>query len=297
MGSYNLPEAMRKGITWRRVKNFIKDPSLVAKNLFLWVNKKRSREKHIFVVGPERSGTTLLKNVLRSHSNMCSVDGETAFFLRKRYDNFEPKFLESKKYDKIFKKSTSVTGIFDELAREVKNKEGTQIFLEKTPAHAQRASYLIDRFPFSYVVFIIRDPRDALRSAKKHEDYWANLPSEDRVGSYIKSWRQSVRSYFEVKENNRVLLVRYEDFCRAPKKELQKLGESLEIDVQSQQLRPDSYGSTSVAHRDAHTRLREPITDESVGLWKQELSPTEVKRVEKYLAEEMEKLGYSFSTK
>jgi len=288
---------MRKGITWRRVKNFIKEPSLVAKNFFLFVNKKRSRDKHIFVVGPERSGTTLLKNVLRSHSNMCSVDGETAFFLRKRYDNFDPKFLESEKYDKIFEKSTSVTGIFDELAREVKNKESAQFFLEKTPAHAQRASYLIDRFPFSYVVFIIRDPRDALRSAKKHEDYWANLPSEDRVGSYIESWRQSVSAYFGVKESNRVLLVRYEDFCRAPKEELQRLGESLEIGVQSQQLSPDSYGSTSVSHRDAHTRLREPITDESVGLWRQELPPTEVKRVEEYLTEEMKKLGYSFSAK
>jgi hypothetical protein len=297
MESYKLPEAMRRGITWRRIKNLIKEPKLVAKNFFLWVNRKKSKDKHIFVVGPERSGTVLLKNVIRSNPYVCSVDGETAFFLRRRYDNLDQNFVDNEKYEEIFKSSYSVTEIFDRLARGVKDREEAKIFLEKTPAHAQRANYIIDQFPFSYIVFIIRDPRDALRSAKKHKDYWVSLNKEDRVGSYIESWKQSVNSYFEVKENNRVLAVKYEDFCRSPKKELQRLGEGLEINVYSRQLNPDSYGDTSVARRDAHSRLREPITDDSVGLWKQDLPPTEVERVEEYLSEEMEKLGYSSSMK
>jgi hypothetical protein len=83
-----LPEKARAGLTWRHVQEALRSPSLVWRNArFLW-HDEISSERHIFVMGPPRSGTTLVKRVIESHSDVCGVEGETWFFLRKKLRRF-----------------------------------------------------------------------------------------------------------------------------------------------------------------------------------------------------------------
>jgi hypothetical protein len=67
----------------------------------------------------------------------------------------------------------------------IKKRTVATYFLEKTPESALRLDYITSHFPESHIVFIVRDPRDGLRSAQKFRGYWATLPDEDRVGDTL----------------------------------------------------------------------------------------------------------------
>jgi len=85
-----LPEKTRNGLTWRRLRNPLRAPARVVRNVPYWWNDTISEEEHIFVLGPPRSGTTLAKTVLQAHTSICGVDGETWFFLCKDYSTIVP---------------------------------------------------------------------------------------------------------------------------------------------------------------------------------------------------------------
>lgn len=252
-----------------------------------------SEQEHVFVLGPPRSGTTLVKTVLQSHSDVCGVEGETWFFLRRDYAGFRHPDVSEDEMQQLVRESNSSTGLFDRFAELVKAETGAAYFLEKTPEHVLRLPYLVEHFPQSTFVFLVRDPRDGLRSAKDFSAYWATLPDEDRTGGYLETWRQSVAAYQSCDDASTVILVRYEDFCRRPKEKLSRILKRIGLRPESQQLDPNAYGTGREAKHEAHARLQEPITAESVGQWRKELTESDVRRVERTLGEEMQALGYS----
>jgi hypothetical protein len=288
-----LPEKAKSGLTWRRLRNALRAPSLLWRNArFLW-NDETSSSEHIFVVGPPRSGTTLVKNVLQSHSAVCGVEGETGFFLRWDYAGFRHSSVPDETMERLIRESRSAIELFERLATTIKGKTGGAHFLEKTPNHALRMDYITEHFPNSKIVFVVRDPRDGVRSAREHPVIWSTFPDEDRLGGYMEVWRRSVQAHLRHAKRDSALLVRYEDFCRCPWKCLQGLSEAIGIEVQDHQLDPSAYGDTPASESQTHFRLREPITPESVGAWRDELTEKEVRRVERTLVEEMQAFGYS----
>lgn len=263
------------------------------------MGKSVSEEKHVFVVGPPRSGTTLVKNVLESHSNICGFVGETRFFLRRNYAGFElsraedKRRLPRKEIQNLVRESNSVTEFFDAIANKVKESQEADIFLEKTPEHALYIDFLTKHFPKSKIVFVVRDPRDGLRSAKSTPVVWSTFSDKDRVVSFIEVWRRSVAEY--MKHKNEVLLVRYEDFCQAPSKQLSMINEFIGVDCEKQQLRPASYGNSEVSKGPSHQRLEQKITTKTVGSYKEELDECDIRKVEKRARDEMKKLHYKIN--
>lgn len=291
-----LPEKAQYGITGRRIRKALVSPSLLVRNLKFWWNEDVSEERHLFVMGPPRSGTTLIKNVLQSHSEICGIEGETFFFLRENYSDFRRPSVDDQRMKQIIRRSKSDVDLFDRFAAIVKDKKDGKRFLEKTPEHAIRLEYILDHFPASQAIFVIRDPRDGLSSARKYEAYWNSLPDGDRVGGYIETWRESVKKYLDNRGNTAVSLVCYEDFCREPEQALQRLADDLGIQVEPQQLDPSYYSQTWYSNEQSHSRLKEPITAQTVGRWKQELTGEDFSRVEEELGHEMKSLGYTLES-
>jgi Sulfotransferase family len=69
------PQAMRLLRAARR-------PRFALENLRYHVGLRPSPESHIFVMGPPRSGTTLVRQMLLAHPLLTGPDRETYFFLR-----------------------------------------------------------------------------------------------------------------------------------------------------------------------------------------------------------------------
>lgn len=293
MYTYWVPERLRQGRLQRWLKKAISKPCLIFKNLKFWINDGVSTEFYIFVLGPPRSGTTLVKNVLRAHSKVCGVDDETHFFLRKNYVEFRDPDVPDHKMEDAIRRARTIPELFDEFARARKQETGASIFLEKTTVHALRLGYVLDHFPSGKAVLVVRDPRDCYRSAKNNLGVWNGLPSDDPLSAYIETWKRCVWAYFDHKESTRVHLVQYEDFCRDPDSGLERIMEFLEMDVESQQLNPSMYGRTRVSERQGLTRLGESISARTIGKWRETLNESEVERIERLVSEEMKKLGYS----
>jgi len=291
-----IPKKLREGLITRRFKKLMRRPSLLIRNIRFWVNNGKSDEFHIFVLGPPRSGTTLIKNILRSHPQVCGVDDETHFFIRRNYVDFRHPDVPDKKMKKAIRRSGSVPALFDEFSRIRKEEAGASIFLEKTPVHALRLSYILGHFPEGRVVFVVRDPRDSLRSAKNHPGVWKDLPSEDPLGAYMETWKRCVWTYLDHQSSTRLTLVQYEEFCESPEKELRRVMDFLGMEVEKQQLDPSNYGRTRVSERQGLTRLNESISAKTVGKWREALDDAEVQRIEDLVQDEMMELGYQPAT-
>lgn len=281
------------GLTWRRVRNALRAPARILRNARFWWNDAVSEQEHVFVVGPPRSGTTLVKAILQSHTKICGVEDETWFFLRRDHAGFRHSAVPDAEMKRFVREADSITGLFDRFAEAVKAKAGATYFLEKTPEHALRLSFLVEHFPRSTFVFLVRDPRDGLRSARNFPGYWATLPDEDRTGGYLETWRRSVAAYEAHADASSVLRLRYEDVCRRTADEVRRVLDELQLEMEPQQLDPSAYGAGHHEKVDAHARLQEPITAASVGAWRDELSAGDVRRVERILGAEMRAFGYS----
>jgi hypothetical protein len=292
-----LPEKVREGLTWRRFRNALRSPSLLWRNAPFWWNDDVSTSEHLFVLGPPRSGTTLLKNILQSHSEICGVDSETRFFLRSNYAGFRHPSIPDDEMNTLIRESQSPVDLFDRFAERMKEQSQANRFLEKTPEHALRLSYLLDHFPRSHFAFIVRDPRDGVRSARKHPVIWSTFPDKDRLGGYLEVWRRSVEAFLVHAGDDAVVQIRYEDLCRDPQTEVRALLQEIGIQFEDQQLDPEEYGKTKASTSETHSRLRAPITAKSVGRWKDTLTKTDILRIERTLADEMKALDYELTLK
>jgi hypothetical protein len=103
--------------------------------------------------------------------------------------------------EELIRHSRSVVGLFDRIARHVKEREGAPIFLEKTPSHALRLEYILNHFPESFVVFCVRDPRDGFRSSRNNP--LSNLPQEQPHHAFASQWTKSC----ELLSDNEKILV------------------------------------------------------------------------------------------
>ena len=288
-----LPQKLHRGLTARRIKKLVRAPSLLLKNIKFWWVNEASRERHIFVVGPPRSGTTLVKNVLRGNTKIYSTDGETYFFFRRNYASFRHDAIPDARMKKIIERATSATDLFDRFAKEVKQSPGEQIFLEKTPEHALLIDRIIECFPRAKIIFVVRDPRDGFCSAKRNPRYWHSLPESNPLLAYAETWRRSARSYLELQDYGNLYLQSYEAFCHNPQDSLENLHSFLEIEIQKSQLHPSSYGKTDLGDLKGQRRLRKPITAATVGRWKEELQKEEIDSIEGHIGEEMRILDYN----
>jgi len=160
----------------------------------------------IFIVGCQRSGTTLLRLMLDAHPNI-SCGPETRFL-----QDFAK--LTSDGWDRLslygFPKSywlDKAAEFFDSFQTEYAKGRGKTRWADKTPRYALSLAYINDLFPNCQIVHVIRDGRDVVAS---HRDRWGYRSAVKAV----EKWPRYVRAARRVGERlpeDRYVEVRYED--------------------------------------------------------------------------------------
>jgi hypothetical protein len=191
----------------------------------------------IFVVGFQRSGTTLLQALLGAHPRIASPP-ETYFFFRvyhlrdfwgdlkddarlrrvvhEMLNPMVPLFAESgfdedDLFEQLKGSDRSYRALFDTMMRDFAQRNGKRRWSEKTPG--QSATDVWELFPEAQVVHIVRDPRDVVLSSVSMP--WERDDPAIIAQRYVEFTLDTVTAG-TARGPAQYLRIRYEDLCQDP---------------------------------------------------------------------------------
>jgi hypothetical protein len=225
--------------------------------------------------------------MLLAHPLLTGPDVETFFFVIWNLRDFVLDEIPPDQMAEIKAQNRTSIDLFDGIARWMKDARKARVFIEKTPQHALRLSFLRFHFPRSLFIFVCRDPRDGFISVSRHPHMKPMTADQ-----YAKLWRGCVRARLKHQESTRIFDVRYEDLCVAPERHLRRMMAFVGYDMIPEQLAPDRYSVTAYAQRPGHARLKHRITGDTVGEWRMKLTAAETRRFTEIAGPELRSQDY-----
>ncbi len=273
-----------------------------------------SKERPLFIVGSPRSGTGLLRNLVRSHPRI-SIPGESHFIPHFYASYGDPanaeeaiqlgrRIVEFSRIEKWgldlaeeeFRGCRRYSDVISHLFSKWATIENKPRWGDKTPHYVRHIPTLVEIFPNAQVLHIIRDPRAASRSWSMHpygpgNVYSSALQWKNNVNAGRKSGADlNLESYMEI---------RYEELLADPAKIMgtvfQFLGESI----------PDQLGTLNPLPESVVNPCRDASKTDVVktraDAWREELSLSDVQLIEsmtKHLMDELklERIGVTQKT-
>ena len=233
----------------------------------------------IFVVGTQRSGTTLLCRMLSAHPNL--------FVLNEMNDTCEKITLENRTQDVV----ASIDAEF-----KLKTQFGIQAYLEaqgklrwglKHPALTYCLDALKKHFPESKIIFIVRDGRAVANSYLKAGWGVANMYGAGE------RWTREIALQRKFWNNNPSIscMLKYEDLLADPPKELARvcscIGEPYEESMVTFYKEP-----SPIKENVYNTNVFRPIDRSIECKWKKELTPYQIGVFEDVAGQDLKDLGY-----
>ena len=243
------------------------------------------QDKLIFVIGPPRSGTTMLQRMLGSHSAVFTHPEPHIITPLAHLGYFDN--VDQAPYDHINAAEAirefvadlpngeadyldACRAYTDVLYGRMLEKSGKQMILDKTPAYALVLPFLARLYPEARYIVLTRHPLAVLASYAEsffEGDYDSAVGFNDILGRYVPAMAAFLRQK-KVKLHH----VRYEDLVSEPEKKLAGIfsflglpDQKAAVDYGTHEHTDKSYGDPKVKH---HTRP----TTESLFKWAGELA-------------------------
>lgn len=269
------------------------------------------------IVGCGRSGTTLLRNILDTHSKLAVA--HEAHFLgpmardREKYeagDSFnidafltdlyaDPNFrrqgldeadlrreLESEKPADF---SAAVRVVYACYARAFGDKP---FYGDKTPGYVKHIPLLARLFPESSFIHIVRDGRDVALAYIERDEWGPKTVAEAAL--YWDGRVREGRIAGERLGSSRYLEIKYEDLVEHPEEVLVHICEFLGLEFEPGMLsfheKGDRFAATT-ATPEAFTKLALPVT-KGLRDWRAQMDPADVALFEALAGDLIEELGY-----
>jgi hypothetical protein len=262
----------------------------------------------IFIVGANRSGTTLVRLVLNAHSHIAIPDELTYFdsrlagvpietwddpplsrsayaaFLNQAFHEcFSPLrgIDRSAIMNQLLTRPPSLKRPFETALRAWADHHGKRRWGEKTPSNLFYADVILDMFPDAHFIFVVRDPRDGV--ASMHD---VSFFPNDTVFNALSRRKHDVEGraflHRHVPPSQRMTL-KYESFVRAPERWAKTMCEFLDEPFDPAML-SFHEGAHNFMKEDARTRYNEtatqPITKDRVATWTRRLTKRQTAIVE-----------------
>ena len=272
----------------------------------------------IFIIGSPRSGTTLLQFILSSHPNIYIPD-ETGFipFLLDQESVTKPLSLSEVEallqrigrlnylwrdlvtdipvfYQNLNKPTLAY--ILDALFGQIIAKQNATRWGDKTPLYVRHIPYLAKIFPCAQFIHIIRDGRDATLSAQQKwglSRFWY-MDNYYLLQNWVTNVSLGCKEGAQLQKSN-YLEVRYEQLVQEPESMTRSICSFLN----------ETYNPAMLAHNqlarqvgpgpDDHTEVMKPITAESIGRWRTQMSVFDQKMAGQIAGALLGELGYDQS--
>lgn len=276
----------------------------------------------VFIVGCDRSGTTLLRLML-SMSPVLHIPRESGFIpelweRRGDYDDFSterarwffirdlqlnPATSKTRSFD-IFGISpedasrelaavspTGYAGAIAALYRASASRAGKDRWGDKTPRNVLHLEFLGELFPDARFIHILRDPRDVTLSM-----FQAGWGQTARSAALF--WRERVgagRAAGRSLGSERYGEVSFESLVKDPVTELKSLCEWLDLPFDSRMLDFHEEGGQRVPqeHANLFRLVTEPVQPSRAGAWRRDMSRHDIADVEDVAGRLMVECGYA----
>jgi hypothetical protein len=183
---------------------------------------ERNEHQPIFIVGCQRSGTTLLRLILDAHPRL-SVGPETRFLddlakvTDEEWPRIEPYGLPREYFHERFAQ------MFHDFQIDYAHRRGKARWGDKSPRYTLRIPFLNQLFPNCQIIHVIRDGRDVVTSHRERWGYASAYKATAKWQRYIEAARAAGAELGP----SRFTEVRYEALVADPEPELRALLEFL----------------------------------------------------------------------
>lgn len=272
------------------------------------------KNEPFFIIGGQRSGTTLLRLMLNNHSevsvpeegtfwmpllrreakNPGSVFGEQAMKNAQQYLLTNGQFslwkIEDDSLANAFSKLDKPTlkSMIDAVYGLVAERNGKSRWGDKTPSFFRMVPVLATMFPKARFVHIIRDGRDVYLSQRNMGIHSRN------VSSAALEWKIKVdqaRKDMQKYAPGRYVDLKFEDLLTETEKSLRQVSDFIGIPWEQGML---DYWKTSKDHIGEHhsKAIFEPVDPTQAGRWRTEMPKEEIIRFEKVTKSFLAFYGY-----
>jgi hypothetical protein len=209
----------------------------------------------VFVSGAPRSGTSLVTKVIDAHPDIA-VLMENIFGNRRRH------WMKANFWNSSETLRREVEEVFKNLEEPI---VGNKVCTPDVWS-ADDIMMFCNLFKDFKIVFVVRDPVQVALSRLNREDYEAEfnedarhnmlLDFRSRFLTYASSWRQSIESYWKLRDGHpgKVYLLYYEDFCNQFEFQLRTLCDFLQVSFSANML-----NWHQLPHHDARGNLKRDI--------------------------------------
>lgn len=267
-----------------------------------------------FIVGPGRSGTTLLRAILDARPDV-HIPGETHFYTTYRIENaMRFHFLTRTNYLKAVRRypkwrhvsyehldwrrfaalaselPTSRSSVLKAYLQACAEADGASRFGEKTPGHVRTLSRLWRDFPQAKVIHIIRDPRAVAASYLRH-DLYLRVFGKDVTRATLK-WVEAARIHRKFCKDPRYFLLRYEDLVSSPEDVLAQMQDFLALPHDPQMLERYARAKLTLPENPNHKLINQPLSSAGLGAWRQELKVDDIALIDTLCSPFLADFGY-----
>ena len=186
-------------------KLFEKIKKTFEKNQYIYnEHKDKLKFTPIFILGMPRSGTTLLEQVLSSHSKIHGA-GEL---------NYLPKIIDNASLDNIKNFDSFIKTLRSEYYKKVKQLSDKKFIIDKLPMNFRWIGFIIKAFPEAKIIHIHRNPMAICWSNYKINfpdsgmDY--SLSQKDTAEYYI--LYNDLMKFWSKKIKEKIININYENF-------------------------------------------------------------------------------------
>ncbi|GAC1398031.1 MAG: hypothetical protein NVSMB52_11610 [Chloroflexota bacterium] len=248
----------------------------------------------IFIGGHNRSGTSVMRVMLNRHPGIaCGPEGSLLkrTSIRSFHEYLEATWLPDLHTGYGFEAvdlDRAMAAFVDDFFTRYRVHNGKRRWAEKTPRNILDVDYLFRLFPRAQFIHLVRDPRDVYCSVleKLRDDPRIDRQSADRMARRWLDCIESGRKWRGVQD--KYIEIRYEQMVMNPvaimKSVLYFLGEPWDQSV----LEP----THEARHTDTPANRHAPMFSTSVGRWRRDLVPTDLRHIEAIAGETMRETGY-----
>lgn len=285
--------------------------------------------KHFYILANPRSGSSLLRLILNSHSQI-TVPPECGFllWLRPKYklwsvDNLNTKDIkcfvqdvqQSKKFETWHVSSQTIINIILEKQPEnylslaqcvyksyasIQEKEALFVG-DKNNYYINHLQELEDITPNSFVIHLVRDGRDMVHSYRtinkisSNYKYKPNLPFS--INEIAEQWQKNnlnIANFY--KENINYILVKYEDLLENAEQVLTTLLNKFDLNFEDKML--EFYKENALKQIEPKETLAwklktlKPLDKSNIGIYKEKLTYLEIREFNSLVNESLKLFGY-----